>query len=910
MSAFLYRLGRACYRSRGRVLAGWLAALVLMGGAAVVLHKSFDDGFSIPGASSQTALKQLQMTFPEAAGTTATMIVVAPKGQHIDDQAIKTAVEAAEQRFADLDFIDATVSPYNATVKGIVTPDRTAGLMTVRTAKGLSEITDDNRAAMVRIADDLHTQLPGADIRMGGEMFSAKMPHVSIIEMLGVGVALVVLLATLGSIIAAGMPLMTAGVGVGISMAILMGMTGLVKISSTTPMLALMLGLAVGIDYALFIVSRHRDQLGTGMDPEESAARSVGTAGSAVVFAGLTVIVALLGLYLVNIPFLATMGAFASVAVAVAVLIALTLVPALMGFARGRLRPRSGQDKQGVLADGDGAEPTPKDTPQTPSQWWVRVVTKIPALTIAIVIAVLGGLAIPAKDMHLALPTSGQHSVKDRDRQTYDLIAEKFGPGYNGQLVVTATLVTLTDPLAVMAGLKSEIEKLDGVASVALATPNRNADTGIVQVIPKYGPDDTRTKKLVADLRAQAGSWRERYHTDTAVTGFTAVAIDVSDRLGEALLPFGLFVVGLSIILLMCVFRSVLVPIKAALGYLLSVGAAMGATTLAFNRGIGRQAINLEAAVPIISFFPIMLMGILFGLAMDYEVFLVSRMREEHVHGTSAKQAVLDGFVHSAKVVVAAALIMFAVFAFFVPNGDGPIKPIAFGLAVGVAFDAFLVRMTLVPAVMALLGEKAWWLPRWLERVLPSFDIEGEALAHQVALANWPSPHSQYLIYAEGLSAGPISQPLYGPVDVALEPGEVLLVRGTPRATDALLLTLAGRLRPTCGDAKVLGKVLTSQRSEIRRAVRYLDHHTRRPTAHLRSSAKVLVMDNLDMLGFDPAEFRQWASRQCDKALVVCFTDPSRAHEFLPAHHVLDLSVGATARPRPVAFEGAAHVLP
>jgi RND superfamily putative drug exporter len=326
-------------------------------------------------------------------------------------------------------------------------------------------------------------------------------------------------------------------------------------------------------------------------------------------------------------------------------------------------------------------------------------------------------------------------------RQSYDLVTEHFGPGFNGPLIMTGTIVTSSDPLTLMQNIGADIEKLPGVNSVVLATPNEAADTGIVQVIPTTAPDDPATAELVRELRAQHDRILDEYGVDLKVTGFTAVAIDISDRLGGALLPFGVFVVGLSLVLLTIVFRSIWVPLKATAGYLLSVAAAFGVVSLVFVHGVGADLLNVTKVGPIISFMPIVLMGVLFGLAMDYEVFLVSRMREDYVHGRRrradrrdrllAVDAVRSGYTASARVVTAAAVIMFAVFAAFVPEGDSSLKPIALGLAAGIAIDAFGVRMTLVPAVMALLGAKAWWMPRWLDRVLPNISLDGHAAAGQ-----------------------------------------------------------------------------------------------------------------------------------------------------------------------------------
>ena len=806
MSSFLYRIGRASYRARGRVVAAWLLIVVLLGGLSLTIGGAFDDNFRIPNAPSTIALDRLKASFPEAADSTATVLVTVADGSRLEDRSVKPKVEEWLKKFEDLSFVRGTIGPYSEHVDGLISSDGRSGRVTVRVAISASLVTDAQREEITSVAESLTEELPGTKVLAGGDVFALNVPHLSIVEALGLGVAVLVLLVTLGSLVASIMPIGTAVTGVGIAVLITQIAAGVIEVSSTTLMLALMLGLAVGIDYALFIVSRHRDQLATGMDVEESAARAVGTAGSAVVFAGLTVIIALVGLSVAGLPFLSVMGIFAAVGVAVEVLLALTMLPAFLGFAGERLRPKAATAKK------EAARPRRR---VNIAQGWVKLITKWPLVTVAIVLLGLGTLAIPTKDLYLALPTSSRSVPGAPDRIAADEITRIFGAGANGPLILIADIVESDDPMEIMDGLKADIEAMPGVSLVATSTPNANADTGMVQVIPTTGPDDPATALLVQQLRDHEEKWKDRWGVDTAVTGFTSMTIDVTDRLREALLPFGIFVVGLSLVLLTMVFRSVWVPIKAALGYLLSLGGAFGATTLIFNQGWFKEVINLAEAGPVISFLPIIGMGILFGLAMDYEVFLVSRMREEYVHGNTTNW-VEDGFAHSAKVVAAAGGIMFAVFAFFVPNGEGAIKPIAFALAVGVALDAFVVRMTLVPAVMKLLGRHAWWLPAWLDRRLPSLDVEGEALARQLALADWPSVDDTAAVVGEGLSAQLGDRKIFDGLAVRVEPGEVLVIEAEPAQRKALLMALSGRLTLTGGRLKVLGLVLPEEAAVLR----------------------------------------------------------------------------------------------
>ncbi len=887
MSAQLYALGRWCFRNSWKVIGVWLALLALLGASGLLLMGDFNDEFRIPGSTSQEALDKLRMTFPEGAALSASAIVIAPEGTSVNE--LRPAVEANLSEFEDLDTVDSATSPWNGLVNGLVNEQNTAAIVQV-TLDVEETPTTEQLADITSAADRLEAELPeGSQVHMGGEAYNVELPAISIVEGVGLIVALVVLFVVLGSLVAAGLPILTALIGVGISMSILLVITSFAAINSVTPLLAVMLGLAVGIDYALFVLSRHRDQLRGGMEPEESAGRAVGTAGSAVIFAGLTVFIALLGLGVAGIPFLTTMGIFAALTVALAVIIAITMLPALMGLLGERMRPRVKASrrarKEAAEEHGDAEMAEPREKGRA-FAWWVNLTTSHPIVTIVIVVLGLGALSIPTVGLQLSLPNSGQHEADAQDRIAYDLIDEYFGPGFNGPLVITADIIGSTDPLGVMNSLKSDIEDVDGVASVPLATPNQNADTGLIQIIPTTAADDPATADLVERLRDMTDDWERRYGVETAVTGFTAVQIDVTDKLAGALLPFGLLVVGLSLVLLAAVFRSVAVPIKATVGYLFSVGAAFGATALVFNDGFLRQLINLEQPMPVISFLPILVMGILFGLAMDYEVFLVSRMREEYVHGKSAIDAIRDGFIASGPVVVAAAVIMFSVFAFFVPEGMGPIKQIAFALAVGVAVDAFLVRMTLVPAVLALLGDKAWWLPKWLDRILPTFDVEGEVLTHKLEMANWPGTDD--LVHAEGLAV----EGIVNPIDLAVPAGAVVGIIGPMGARTGAVMALTGRLETTSGRARVAGELLPQSASGVRRRTHHVDlavaHDVERALQGITPRpGSLVVVDTVDVVG--TAAQRAELSRLVDAAhshqdfaLFLCASSAAPLEDFHP----------------------------
>ncbi|MDX2376019.1 efflux RND transporter permease subunit [Microbacterium sp. LRZ72] len=851
MSTLLASLGRWSFRHSWRVLFGWILILVLAGGGAVLFGQGTDNSFSIPGTEAQEGIQQLDRTFPQAAGTAAQFIVVAADGDLVDEEPYSSSIEDAIAATEDVDDVLAVTDPFDEAVTGLINEDETAAIVRLQFDGQATDVSDESKAELQAVVDDMQSELPpGAEVALGGDLFATEVPGVTITEVVGLIIALLVLIVTFRSFVVAGLPLVTALLGVGLSMALIFVATLFAPVSSTTPLLALMLGLAVGIDYALFIVARHQDQVRDGIDPEESIARATGTAGSAVVFAGVTVMIALVGLALANIPFLTTMGVAAAVAVAIAVAVSITLTPALLGFVGRRVRGRTRRPRT-VKGDANDA---PKHNR------WVTTVTRHPLITTIAVVVGLGIVTIPAASLALALPNAGTLPESSEARQNYDLTAEQFGAGFNGPLVMTGTIVTSDDPLGLMADLADEIEQVPGVEEIALASPNETADTGIIQVIPETAPDSPETAQLVRDLRAEADRLADEYDVDLLVTGFTAVGIDISDRLGAALLPFGLFVVGLSFVLLMVVFRSIAVPLTAALGYLLSVGTAFGVVAAVFEWGWFADALHVAREGPVISFMPIVLMGVLFGLAMDYQVFLVTRMREDFVHARRAGrserdiaiEAVRSGYTASARVVTAAALIMFGVFAAFVPEGDSSIKPIALGLAVGIAVDAFLVRMTLIPALMALLGAKAWWMPRWLDERLPHLDIEGDAVRRELDLADWPEPDCTAAAIGERVGVRGTDGAGLSETSFRVEPGGTLLVSGRDAPTARLFaLMIAGRVAPTTGLLRVGGHLLPGRGAWVRSHVALAllgdtEAPLRELRAALRGRPRIVVIDGLD----------------------------------------------------------------
>ncbi|MFD9847478.1 MMPL family transporter [Streptomyces parvus] len=718
MAVLLYRLGRSAHEHRNLVLGLWLAVLAALIACVGVSGGSTDDRFAVPGTESQRALDDLRETLPEAVGANAQIVISAPEGQRITDPrygAVLAEATAAAQKAPQ---VSAAVDPLTS---GAVSTDGSTAIVQVLYPVEYVDVEDSSVEAIEAIAEK--AERDGLETSVGGTVYSSSGIHIGPSEIVGVGVAVIVLVVTFGSLLAAGMSLASALVGVGVGLTGLLALMPLLDISSTALTLALMLGLAVGIDYVLFILARHRQQLARGTAPQDSIALAVGTAGSAVVFAGGTVIIALAALSVIGIPFLTTMGLGAAGAVLVSVLAAITLTPALAGYAGARLAPKPGTPARRAADAGTGKP--------TLGTRWIRTTVKKPLITILVVAGALAAMALPAAGLRMSLPDNGSAPTGSTERLAYDKVSDEFGPGFNGPLLVLVT----QDEAGAKTGAEvvQRLQGLKGVAAVLPPEPTSDPAQSVVQVIPAGGPDSTGTDRLVRDIREAAPGIEKTTDASLAVTGTTAVTIDLSNRLSDSLVPFVLIVVGLSLILLTVVFRSLLIPLKAALGFLLSVAASLGAVVAVFQWGWLADLIGVPHTGPVVSFLPIILIGVLFGLAMDYEVFLVSGIREEWVHTGRARRSVVDGARHSVRVVTAAALIMFTVFAGFVPLDDALIKPIAFALAVGVVIDAFAVRLTLVPAVLALAGRYAWWLPRELDRLLPDLDVEGTSLQKRPA---------------------------------------------------------------------------------------------------------------------------------------------------------------------------------
>jgi RND superfamily putative drug exporter len=719
MSTLLYRLGHFCVRRRRSVAASWLALLVLSVAASVSLGGETTDTLALPGTESQAAIDLLSDRFPSQSGSSTRVVISTTGVRALTDRESAESIAAMFEAFSAIDGVGIASPP----APTAVSPDGRITFGEIRYPTGALDVEEPTLGAVSAAVEEARST--GLIVELGGEVVPGKTMEPPSQEGLGLVVAMVVLLVSFGSLLAMGLPIATALVGLGIGVSAIGALSAYVDLSSVAPTLAIMIGLAVGIDYALFIVTRHRQNLSSGIVVEEAAARANATAGSAVVFAGITVVIAIAGLAVVGIPFLTVMGLAAAATVALAVLVAVTLLPALLGFAGtsiDRLRVPG-------IRRYDGGE---TEVATFGSRWAAWVTRhRVPTLVAAVVF--MGVLAAPAAAMRLGLPDDGVEPRSTTQRRAYDLLAEGFGPGFNAPLTVVIDLIAAADADKATDAVKDALAATPGVLFVNEPILNPAGDTAILIAIPATGPADSRTENLIDRLRHEAlGPIEQAHRIDVSVTGAVAANIDISTKLAEALPVFMMLVVGLITLLLLVVFRSILIPIKAALAILISIAAAFGVVVAVFQWGWFKEVVGLDETMPIISFLPLMMFAILFGLSMDYELFILSRVREDYVHNGDPHSAILTGLTSSARVITAAALIMVSVFGAFV-LGDNPIiKMFGVGLSVAVLLDATIVRMVIVPALLSLFGERAWWLPTWLDRLIPNLDIEGAKLIHRL----------------------------------------------------------------------------------------------------------------------------------------------------------------------------------
>jgi putative drug exporter of the RND superfamily len=726
MANALHRLGRFAVRRRRLVLGTWILALIAALALAVASGGSFADDFEIPGTESQAAYDLLADRFPEYAGTRAQVVVHVPDGT-LEEPARAAAIAEVQDQVAGLPHVSGPpvllLAPEGSPGGG-----RT-GLIEVGYDLDMTELGTPALEVLEATVDPLHDA--GIAAVVGGELAQyAEQPETETAEMLGILAATVILLFAFGSVIAMGLPIGIALFGLATGTTLVLLLATVVSIPAAAPTLSTMIGIGVGIDYALFVVTRHRQHLAEGLTVADAAGRANATAGQAVIFAGGTVVIAICGLALAGIPLVAAMGYAAAVVVAVMVLASITLLPALFGFAGLRLartslpwvrRREARQAARAARLERLGAH-----APRTGWQRWGDHVTARPWRYLLGGSAVLLLLSLPVLDMRLGQTDAGNAQPGSSLRVAYDLVAEGFGPGHNGRLLVAVDLAGAEDPDLLVA-LGATIAEDPGVVE-AVPLPNAAGDAGLVVVTPMSAPQAEETSELVHRLRDRTiPAALEGSGAAAHVGGLTATFIDLADRVGERLPWFIGAVVGLSFVLLMMVFRSVLVPLKAALLNLLSIGAAYGVVVAVFQWGWGKDLVGLSETVPIVAFVPMFMFAILFGLSMDYEVFLLSRVREEYVEGADNTTSVINGIATTARVITSAALIMIAVFSGFVLGSDPIVKMMGLGLATAVLVDATIVRCVLVPASMRLMGDANWWLPGWLDRILPSLDVEGAA---------------------------------------------------------------------------------------------------------------------------------------------------------------------------------------
>lgn len=613
---------------------------------------------------------------------------------------------------------------------GMVSKDGTTAIVTVLFDKPQMDVTQEQKDAVIAAFGQ---RVDGVEASYSAELASGIPTILGVGEVIGIVVAAVVLIVMLGTLIGAGLPLLTALVGVAIGALFTLSLSSAIEMTSVTPVLGLMLGLAVGIDYSLFIINRHRRQLKQGYAIDESIGVANGTSGNAVVFAGATVLIALLALNVTGIPFLGLMGTVGALSIAIAVLIAVTLTPALLGLIGERILSR--RERARLAAAGGRTavdDPSAVATVPAASGPGLRPMSTLRAVgSIVLGIGALVVIALPALELRLGLPDGSAETVESTQYQAFSTVSEKFGPGRNAPLLVVANLVGVsgrTPDVTVQSAIAEEISAQQDVVAVAPIGLSEGRTVAAFQVVPSGGPNDPSTEQLVHTLRAlepMGGA------VSLDVAGLASGNIDISGKLADALPAYLGLVVGLSFIILMLVFRSIFVPVIATLGFVLSYFAAIGGVVAIYQWGWLSGVFGVDNPAPILSFLPTMLAGILFGLAMDYQLFLGSGMREAYAHGSPARLAVVQGLHAGRSVVSAAAIIMTSVFGGFVFSHSAMIRPIGFGLAFGVLVDAFVVRMLIMPSLMHLAGDKAWWLPRWLDRRLPNLDVEGAALERQ-----------------------------------------------------------------------------------------------------------------------------------------------------------------------------------
>lgn len=710
MAEKLYNLGSWISGNKWKVILSWILILCITISLGLSFKGEKSNELSIPGIESQEAIDLLMKEFPAGNNGSIQAIFKAPQGKTLEDETLKQAILSFVEQSKKNKSVVAAMDPYTVNT---LSQDKRIGYANVYFNVPATQVTEESKEYVL---DSAHlTKDAGIQTEFGGSVQLSSQVEGGSSEAIGIAIAYGVLLMTFMSMIVAGIPILTSIIGIVTGIMIVQFGSGFIEMHSTATSLALMLGLAVGIDYALLVISRVRQQLGEGMDLKESISIATATAGSAVIFAGLTVIIALAGLAVVNIPFLTIMGLAGAVTVLVSVGVAITLVPALISLAGKRNSPK--KRKSAAKQGGSNLFGS-----------WGRFVSRNPIVVIIGCILLLVAISFPTLHMETGLPDNGTKSEDTTERRGYDLLTEGFGPGFNGPLLVLVHSSSAASTKEASAKAAKDLQDFEHVVSVSPVSFNDSGTVGLLNLIPADGPTSDQTVQLVKSVRAYAEQLEKVEPAQLMLTGQTVVNIDVTDKLKTALPIFVGIIVGLGLILLAIVFRSIWVPIKAVVGFLFSICSSLGVVVLVFQDGYLNDFLGVSNVGPILNFLPILLVGIIFGLAMDYQVFLVTRMREDYTHSGDANAAVITGLEHNGRVVSVAAIIMIVVFGSFIINDDPIIKAMGVALAAGVLFDAFIVRMTLVPAIMAMMGRSVWYLPKWLDRILPNVDIEGESI--------------------------------------------------------------------------------------------------------------------------------------------------------------------------------------
>jgi RND superfamily putative drug exporter len=715
----LARWGRFAVRRRGRVLIAWLMLVVALGVVATTLGGDFVNSFTIPGAESQQAVDLLQERFPSQAGDSATLVI--KTGASVDDPAVRQQLIDLMTRATKLPEVTGVTSPYDD--PAAISADRKIAFATVTYDRSANEVEVANVQQMLDLADE--SSAAGFRVEIGGPIVTQaeEANPFGATELIGVGAAVVILLIAFGSVIAMGLPIIAALAGLAAGFLGITLATRFFDISDFTPAFAAMIGLGVGIDYSLFVVTRYREGLGTGLSVEEAVARAINTAGRAVAFAGTVVAIALLGLFAIGIPFIAAIGLAAAIVVFFSVIVALTLLPALLGYVGHRI------DRWRI----PGLHVAEQGSTNTVWYRWSQQIQRRPWPYLLASAAILILLALPILDLRLGFSDDGNLSTTTHSRRAYDLLSEGFGPGFNGPLILAVESDGVVDQ-AQLTRLTDTLRDVTGVAAVSPPVTNQTGDAAVISVIPTTSPQDAKTPELVKRLRADViPSAVSDAGMHVYIGGPTASFTDIGDKIGDRMPIFFAIVIGLSIVLLAAVFRSVVVPIKAAVMNLLSIGGTYGVLVAVFQWGWGASLLGVDSTGPVESFLPMMLFAVLFGLSMDYEVFLLSRMREEYIRTRRNGESVAHGLAVTARVIAAAAAIMVFVFGSFIFGDDRIIKEFGLGLATAVFIDATIVRLVLVPATMELLGDRNWWFPGWLDRLIPRLNIEGSLAPAPVA---------------------------------------------------------------------------------------------------------------------------------------------------------------------------------